>query len=163
MQVLNATKPKISTHLWSAAPSWLLSPKPSVMFTVQWFQDRLHTWEQNVHICSAEEMKLSTPSLEQLLAARCVHLGASGVQQKAAHQVFSWLQEDGFYLLYNTLFLQCWINCRFCLRHSRQGRVFSQRDDLETRQSQFWQYHGTYISRFTVWIITFFNFYQAIC
>lgn len=47
--------------------------------------------------------------------------------------------------------------CHGCLRHSRQGRVILQKDDLETRQSQFWQYHGAYISRFSVWIIISFQ------
>lgn len=48
-------------------------------------------------------------------AVSCVFICDIQEYKEKARQVFSWLQEDGFYLLCNTLFLQCWINCRLYL------------------------------------------------
>lgn len=41
---------------------------------------------------------------QQLLAINCVRLQSLGAQAKAAHLGLSWLQEDGFNLLYNIYF-----------------------------------------------------------
>lgn len=98
----------------------------------------------------------------------CIHLWSSGVQAKSSTSGFQlatgrWVLLALQILYFYSAGLIADFICHGCQRHSRQGRVISQKDDLETRQSQFWQYHGTYISRFTVWIIIFFNFYQAVC
>lgn len=124
----------------------LLSAKPSMIFTEQWFQDRLHTWGQNV--CRAEEMKLSTLSLEQqqLLWVVYSFVKFRGTSKKRHIRFSAGYRKMGFtcsaILSFYSAGLIADFMCHGCLRHSRQGRVISQKDNFETRQPQLWQYHG---------------------